>query len=112
MVKNPPSVTELFGLDAIEGIGRRREDGALFYLFRLEGLLPLEQRLAIDVTSGVTRVCPAGSEQTIVAETHLSQMETHLVTALVLSHPCSVAKYQMRALYQLHTGVEEEGDER
>jgi hypothetical protein len=110
MAKNPPTVAELFGLNDVEGIRQRQEDHALFYLFGLHGLLPSGQMLAIDVISGVTRVCTAGSEQTIVAETRLSQIETCLFTALLISHPYAVATYQVRALSQLHEGVEVKGE--
>src|SRR5712692_10480231 len=106
MLKHPPTVAELLRLDDIEGTMRRPESKALWYLFRLDGLLPDGQRLAIDVISGVTQVCTAGSVSTIVAETRMNELESCLVTALVLSHPYYVARYQMRALSQLHEGIE------
>ena len=103
---------ELFRLDTMEGIARRTEDGtsSLFYLFRLDGLLPGGQMLAMNVRSGATQTCTAGAQSTIVAEARLNEVETRLVTALVLSHPCSVAGYQMLTLYTLRemTEVKEE----
>jgi hypothetical protein len=77
---------------------------ALLYLFRLDGLLTEEHRLAIDVSSGVARVYPAEPEHAIVAGTYLNVLETCLFITLVLSHLCAVASYQMRALYKLYQG--------
>jgi hypothetical protein len=98
MGKSPPTVADLLGLDNIEGIVRRPEGDALFYLFRLDGLLPGEQMLAVDVIGGLTRVCTAGSVSTIVAEAQVNEVKTRLLIALAQSHPYAVARYQMLAL--------------
>ncbi len=93
--KPHPTVAELFGLERIEG-WHRPEDPPSLYCFRPAGLLPMEQILAVDAISGVTQVWTASSEKILVAETRLDLVETRLFTALVLSYPSSVARYQMR----------------
>lgn len=106
MLKDLPTVAELFGLDGLEGY-HGPEDAVSTYCFRPNGLLPIEQVLAIDMISGSVRV---SQENSIIQETRLNELETRLFTALVLSHPCSVAGYQMLALYEMRDIVAVKGE--
>jgi hypothetical protein len=98
MVQAFLSLVDVFGLEDVAGIERRQEGPTLFYLFKLEGLLSVERRLAIDAQNGMTRIY---CEETVEVETQLDERERCLLIACVQASPSTVPNYQMCALCQL-----------